>query len=221
MKKKKIKYYSPLIILFVIFILASSINSFLITINPSINNEVIINNEYKVLEDKYNKLLQANEFLEKSNLNLIISQVKYRNIYNFKEEVTIYKGYLDGIKKDAPVVTENGLIGIVKTTYKHSSVVRLITNHESNISVKINNCYGILKYIDNTLIVDNLSNYDDVNINDPIYTSGIGTLPGDIYIGKVSDIKLNNTGIEKIIKVNLSANINDLSYLYVYGDNNV
>lgn len=216
MKKKNVKYYYPLIILFLIFIFSSSINNFLIKINPNLNNSELVNAEYKILENKYNKLLEANNFLEKSDLNIIISQIKYRNIYNFKEEITIYKGYLDGIKKDSLVISNDGLIGVIKDTYKHTSIVRLITNKYSNISVKINDSYGILKYQDNSLIVANLSNYEKINIGDLIYTSGIGNLPGDIYIGKVEDISLNNTNIEKIIKVDLAADINNINYLYVY-----
>lgn len=215
MRKKNKLYYMPLIILFLVFILASSINKFLIMLNPNINNEVIINEEYKLLEEKYNDLLLASDFLKENNLDLIISQIKYRNIYNFKDEITIYKGYLDGVEKDSPVITRDGLIGIVNTTYKHTSVVRLITNQKSNISVKINDSYGILKYQNNTLIVDNLSNYAEIEVGDLIYTSGIGNLPGDIYIGMVKDITLNNTDIEKIVQVDLAANIDNINYLYI------
>ena len=107
---------------------------------------------------------------------------------------------------------------MVNKTYEHESIVELITNKNSEISVSINDSYGILKY-ENDVVVNNLNNYDNVLVGDKIYTSGIGNLPKSILIGTVSEVNLNNTGIEKVVKVFLSANINEINYVFVYGVN--
>ena len=108
-----------------------------------------------------------------------------------------------------------GLVGVITDVSENNSRVRLITSNESNISVKINESYGILKVSNGSLIVSDLSNYDNISVGDKIYTSGIGNLIGDIYIGEVSNIFLNSTNIEKIITVTPAVDFDNLKYIAV------
>ena len=146
----------------------------------------------------------------KSNINTI-----RQYIYEFNDTLTIYKGTNAGIKEGNAVITDKGLIGVVSKVNKESSVVELITNKSSNISVRIGSSYGILNMQDNSLIVSDLSMYDDVFIGEEVYTSGIGNLPGDIYIGNVIDIKANNTEIEKILEVSPVVDLSTINYVMV------
>ena len=116
------------------------------------------------------------------------------------------------------VISEDGLIGVIKSVADNSSVVRLITNQKSNVSVKINETYGLLKMQENTLVVSNITNYDSVKVGDEISTSGIGNLPGNLLIGTVKEITLDSLGIEKIITVALKPNLENLNYVYVVGE---
>ena len=77
------------------------------------------------------------------------------------------------------------------------------------------NMSGILKVSNGSLIVSDLSNYDNISVGDKIYTSGIGNLIGDIYIGEVSNISLNSTNIEKIITVTPAVDFDNLKYIAV------
>lgn len=138
-----------------------------------------------------------------------------RDIYEFSDTLTIYKGTNSGIKEGNAVITDKGLIGVISKVNKESSVVELITNKSSNISVRIGSSYGILNMQDNSLIVSDLSMYDDVFIGEEVYTSGIGNLPGDIYIGNVIDIKANNTEIEKILEVSPVVDLSMVNYVMV------
>ena len=54
-----------------------------------------------------------------------------------------------------------------------------------------------------------------VNVDDEIYTSGLGNLPDNIYIGKVKSINLNNTEIEKVVEVNIKDRLEKLDYLFI------
>ena len=65
------------------------------------------------------------------------------------------------------------------------------------------------------LIVTNINNYEKVNVDDEIYTSGLGNLPDNIYIGKVKSINLNNTEIEKVVEVNINDRLEKLDYLFI------
>ena len=183
---------------------------------------------YDKLYIKYNinsivvsKLLCSNistdfqEYKKYNNINYTLSKVKYRDIYNYKHEFTIYKGYMNNIKPGYAVINDIGLVGIITKCYKYVSIVRLITNNKSAISVKINNNYGILKYKD-TLYVDDI--IGDVSINDLVYTSGFGNIIPNILIGRVNNITYNN--INKKIEISPSVDFDSINYLYILGDFN-
>ena len=212
---KKYKDYIILLIVFLLIIFGSNINAFLRSFDNNLNSNNINNNYCTSLENDYNELLKINDFKITSELNLVVSKVMLRDIYEFSNNLTINKGSNDGIKEGNAVITDKGLIGVISKVNKESSVVELITNKSSNISVRIGSSYGILNMQDNSLIVSDLSMYDDVFIGEEVYTSGIGNLPGDIYIGNVIDIKANNTEIEKILEVSPVVDLSTINYVMV------
>mgnify|MGYP000236653355 FL=1 len=212
---KKYKDYILLLIIFLLFILSGSINRFLIAINPNLDTKNIELNYDKYLKDELDNIKKINNIEFNDDLDLQVSRVKYRNVYEYSDTLTIYKGFKNNVFVNDVVLNNDGLIGIVTKTYDYYSIVTLITNKNSNISVKINDAIGILKTINNTLVVTDINNYEKVNVDDEIYTSGLGNLPDNIYIGKVKSINLNNTEIEKVIEVNINDRLEKLDYLFI------
>ena len=212
---KKYKDYIILLIVFLIIIFGSNISNIFMLFDTNLKLDNITNTYCKSVEQDYNALLDSNSFQLQSNLNLIISKVMFRDIYEYKDTLKIYKGSSDKITEGMAVIVDNGLVGIIEDTKKNYSTVRLITNKNSNISVRIKDYYGILKMSDNRLVVSDLNNYNDINVGDLIYTSGIGNVTGDLYVGKVKEIRLNNTEIEKNIIVELDYDIDNLNYLFI------
>ncbi|MBS5862727.1 MAG: rod shape-determining protein MreC [Firmicutes bacterium] len=212
---KKYKDYILLLIIFLLFIFSGSINRFLIAINPNLDTKNIELNYDKYLKDELDNIKKINNIEFNDDLDLQVSRVKYRNVYEYSDTLTIYKGFKNNVFVNDVVLNNDGLIGIVTKTYDYYSIVTLITNKNSNISVKINDAIGILKTINNTLVVTNINNYEKVNVDDEIYTSGLGNLPDNIYIGKVKSINLNNTEIEKVVEVNINDRLEKLDYLFI------
>ena len=212
---KKYKDYILLLIIFLLFIFSGSINRFLIAINPNLDTKNIELNYDKYLKEELDNIKKINNIEFNDNLDLQVSRVKYRNVYEYSDTLTIYKGFKNNVFVNDVVLNNDGLIGIVTKTYDYYSIVTLITNKNSNISVKINDAIGILKTINNTLVVTNINNYEKVNVDDEIYTSGLGNLPDNIYIGKVKSINLNNTEIEKVVEVNINDRLEKLDYLFI------
>lgn len=212
---KKYKDYILLLIVFLLFIFSGSINRFLIAINPNLDTKNIELNYDKYLKDELDNIKKINNIEFNDDLDLQVSRVKYRNVYEYSDTLTIYKGFKNNVFVNDVVLNNDGLIGIVTKTYDYYSIVTLITNKNSNISVKINDAIGILKTINNTLVVTNINNYEKVNVDDEIYTSGLGNLPDNIYIGKVKSINLNNTEIEKVVEVNIKDRLEKLDYLFI------
>lgn len=212
---KKYKDYILLLMIFLLFIFSGSINRFLIAINPNLDTKNIELNYDKYLKDELDNIKKINNIEFNDDLDLQVSRVKYRNVYEYSDTLTIYKGFKNNVFVNDVVLNNDGLIGIVTKTYDYYSIVTLITNKNSNISVKINDAIGILKTINNTLVVTNINNYEKVNVDDEIYTSGLGNLPDNIYIGKVKSINLNNTEIEKVVEVNIKDRLEKLDYLFI------
>lgn len=212
---KKYKDYILLLIIFLLFIFSGSINRFLIAINSNLDTKNIELNYDKYLKDELDNIKKINNIEFNDDLDLQVSRVKYRNVYEYSDTLTIYKGFKNNVFVNDVVLNNDGLIGIVTKTYDYYSIVTLITNKSSNISVKINDAIGILKTINNTLVVTNINNYEKVNVDDEIYTSGLGNLPDNIYIGKVKSINLNNTEIEKVVEVNINDRLEKLDYLFI------
>lgn len=212
---KKYKDYILLLIIFLLFIFSGSINRFLIAINPNLDTKNIELNYDKYLKDELDNIKKINNIEFNDDLDLQVSRVKYRNVYEYSDTLTIYKGFKNNVFVNDVVLNNDGLIGIVTKTYDYYSIVTLISNKNSNISVKINDAIGILKTINNNLVVTNINNYEKVDVDDEIYTSGLGNLPDNIYIGKVKSINLNNTEIEKVVEVNINNRLEKLDYLFI------
>ena len=212
---RKYKDYIILLIVFLLIVFTPYINKIIYSFNNDLNIENITNNYCISLENDYNELLEINEFNIANNFNLIVSKVYLRDIYDFTNTLTIYKGTNSGLKEGLAVINNSGLIGTIKSVSDEASVVELITSKNSNISVRINDNYGILKMDKGVLVVKDLVANSDISIGDEIYTSGLGNLPSDIYVGKVINVSLNNTEIEKIIEVDLAVDLNNINYILV------
>lgn len=213
---KKYKDYIILLGVFLLFLFTSQVNRFLIAINPNLDTSKIVINYNKHLKEELDNIKKINDIEFDDNLDIIVSRVKYRDVYEYSNTLTIFKGSKNNVNVGDAVLTNNGLVGIISKTYDYYSVVSLITNKKSNISVKINDAVGVLKLENGKLVVTSINNYKNISIGDEIYTSGLGNLPDNIYVGKVKKVSLNDTEIEKVIEVDIENRLDTLDYLFVW-----
>lgn len=213
---KKYKDYIILLGVFLLFLFASQVNRFLIAINPNLDTSKIVINYDKHLKEELDNIKKINDIKFDDNLDIIVSRVKYRDVYEYSNTLTIFKGTKNNVNVGDAVLTNNGLLGIINKTYDYYSVVSLITNKKSNISVKINDAVGVLKMKNSKLVVTSINNYKNISIGDEIYTSGLGNLPDNIYVGKVKSVSLNDTEIEKVIEVDIENRLDTLDYLFIW-----
>ena len=208
--KKIFKKYNLILIFFLLFIFKDFLFNLINMKSLQPDNCIYLKN----VEKNYEELLEFNDIEVKYNIDYINSYIIYKDIYNYLNEVTILGGTNKNLQKDYPVIFNNTLVGVIKDVNKSTSIVRLLTNKDTVISVKINNEIGILEY-DNTLKITGINNYGNINIGDEIYTSGFGNIPENIYIGKVKDIILDNKNIEKIIYLDYEINLKDINYVTI------
>lgn len=151
-----------------------------------------------------NSLNEINKFPEE----MIITKVLYRDIYHFSREIII-----DNSKKNIElndlVLSKDGLIGVVREINQSRAYVQLISK-DYHVSVKINDTYGDLY----NGIVELVDRYADIKEGDKVYTSGIGYLKGDIYLGYVKEIIKNENVSGVSLKVEL-VNHKNISYVGV------
>ena len=167
--------------------LITNINKFFIV--PSNDLEMsLVKSKNIYLEKEYEKLLDF-----KNNIDITYDYIITNTIVNsYGFDKILINGNDYDINDE--VVNENGLVGLIsKVSGKHSEVTPI---YDTKILVKINDIEGkILRKDDNNnLIVGNLSNYDDINVNDKVYSNK------DSYIGKVVSVSKRNVNTEVVVE---------------------
>ena len=166
----------------------------------NLEKKIVLESDYQNLKREYEELLQANNlnvsFLEEG----ITSKVILHDPCIFFEEITILKGSEEGIKEEDVVVNERGLIGIISKVASHSSQVILLTNAKTQISVKVQNSYGILQTKEGNLFITDITSKEEILKDAIVYTSSFTSIPGDIPIGKVSSVSTSSLNQEIIVE---------------------
>lgn len=194
--------YLSFIVLFLIIILKEpimqNINNLMYIRNNNI--EIItLKNQNKELEKEYQELLTFKNNIKLDNNFTITNTLKTNYDFN---KLNINGKY----NLNDEVVNENGLIGIItKTNHNFSEMTYL---YNTNLTIKIDNITGkiISKDQNNNLIIGELSNHNNININDNVYSLY------NTYIGKV--IKINYEVLDTTILVE-TPNPRNINYVAV------
>lgn len=168
----------------------------------NINNKILIE-ENKNLKELLN--------LKTTNLEAILVRGYFVDLY---DEFVITKGKKGGLKNGYAVVNDKRLIGFVRNVNDNFANVELIENLDKKVSVKVGDSYGLLEMKNNKLIISGISaNY--LKINEKVYTSGLTTIPGNLYIGKIKKIAENDEIFKTVAYVDISDDYQEYKYLMV------
>lgn len=174
-------------------------------------------------EELRNLLSIENSILEYEE---ITATVIHRSADYWLNSLVINKGTENGIENNMAVVMGDGLIGYVSNANKSNSTVTLLTNPNivNKISVKIsvgNNkyIYGLISSydIDNNLyVLEGISDYYDIPLNAIVTTTGLTErFPAGVIVGYVKDVETDNFDLVKLVTVEPSVDINDITYVKV------
>jgi rod shape-determining protein MreC len=137
--------------------------------------------------------------------------------YNY---ITLDRGSEGGVKPDMAVISNEGVVGIVKSVSPHYSSVLSMLNLDFNVSAKIkkNGYFGPLSWNGNSsnfaILVD-IPHHVKINEGDTIVTSGFGgVFPEGILIGTIDNFKLKGGNYYEI-KVRLSNDFRKMDYVKV------
>ena len=177
---------------------------------------LVLEEKVKYLENEYNELNNFKKSLSLyANYNYLVTRVIFRENYFYNAKLILEGGSDDKIKSGMAVINENGLVGIIGDVYKNTCELILLSNVK-NLSVNINGTYGKLIYEDNLFKIKDISRDANINLNDEVYTSTLGNIKEQIYIGKVDSFK--DKTIEKEIVIESDVDFLNLNYLLIVGD---
>ncbi len=147
------------------------------------------------------------------DIESVAAHIVTRSSDSWNKTVTIDKGSGDGMVVGMPVMDASGLLGQIESVSLTSSVVKLITDESSGVSVYLQDAQteGILTgSVNGTLYIDYVPVTTSVQVGDTVITSGMGGVyPKGIYVGTVARVDSNPTDTyQKII-----VNPNTISYI--------
>lgn len=129
----------------------------------------------------------------------------------------IDRGSHDGIRRNMPVITPDGVVGKVIEAYSTTSQILLLTDKDSGIGAKLAES-GIQSPVGGNgeplLVMKYVANDDNVKYGEAVVTSGMDRIfPRDLPVGTVSEVKPGNPF--KQIRVKPSANLERLEEVIV------
>ena len=195
--------------------------------NESLKEEL---DAYK--EKEYNeKLLQEqNDWLKdyinfhSSNPNFKLTDAKIvsREAGNYGTVITLNKGTAHSIKRNMPVITADGLLGYVSEVALDWCKVTTVIEAKNSIGVysERKGTQGILEgnielREEGLCRMTFIDSADGVQIGDKIYTSGgsKSIYPADLYIGSVSEVKIDPITGEAVATVTPKIDFTKLSQI--------
>jgi rod shape-determining protein MreC len=141
----------------------------------------------------------------------ITARVIRRPTNPYQQEVIIAAGTDAGVRKDAPVVTDDGLVGTVTEVASNSAQVTLLTDQQSAVSSVVleSNAAGMVRHgtSASTLILDKVGKDQLVEEGNLVVTAGWASerfeslYPPGIPIGKVKSVGQQDVDLFKRIQI--------------------
>jgi len=152
--------------------------------------------------------------------NVIRSTFHLRN-----NHMTLNAGTDKGVKKDMGVISENGVLGIVRDVSRRFSHVISVLNNQTRIScsVKPHAYPGNLIWKDMNpkyMYLESIPKHVDISVGDTIITNGYSTIfPADIVVGTIASYQVEKGSSNYDIKVKLTNDIPNTKVAYIIKNN--
>lgn len=188
--------------------------NYLINVNASKENDSLRNK----INDLEGKLFELDE-IEKENIRLkqlmefgseishkkILAQVVAWDASSDFRVIRINKGFKDGVRLQAPVVTADGLVGYIYRLTDHFADILTLLDSSNRVDGIIQRVrtHGIVEgYSFERCLMKYVSRTEPIILNDVVITSGLGNIyPKGIRVGTVSRIERESYGITQHVEV--------------------
>ena len=158
-----------------------------------------------------------------SQFDLVTATVIARNPETWASTIVINRGTADGIAKDMPVVTPQGLVGNVVSVYSNSAKIQLILDPRSAVGSLVQRTESRVAAIvegnsANKLAprMVNIARDADIIKGDKIITSGFGGIyPKGLLVGEVTDVVNEEGGLLKYAVLKTAVDFGRLEEVFV------
>ena len=139
--------------------------------------------------------------------------------------MTLNAGTKDGIKKDMGVISEYGLLGIVRDVNSRYAHVISVLNSQSRISCSVKpHAYPgnlVWKNLDPKFMnLESIPKHVDIAIGDSIITNRYSTIfPPNIFVGTIASFQVERGSSNYNIKVKLANDIPNTKVAYIVKNN--
>jgi rod shape-determining protein MreC len=197
-----------------------------------INSDLALeNSRLRKKLDQRDQLLLTTElnFVRDSALvnrfDFVSAKVVNNSTRYYKNFITINKGKEDGLQPGMAAISQRGAVGKVKSVSEHYAVLISLLNIDEQVSsvIKRTGHFGTVQWDGtDTRFIDlkYIPRHVELKVGDTIVTSGYNSVfPEGIVIGTISSFKLNEEAQFHSIKVALSQDFGNLSFVEVVRSN--
>lgn len=180
--------------------------------------------QFQEMQKQNARYRQMLEFKESSEFDLLAAELIARDPSQWFGTITINRGYLDGVRKESPVITDRGLVGMVSNVSPNSSQVILITDPRLAVSAMVQRSRepGLVGIVEGYaqgptyLRMTNLPPDVQVQPGDAVISSGLGgVFPKGLYIGTVKDLGEDHDGLVQSVTIEPRVNFNRLEEVFI------
>ncbi|MFC4078381.1 rod shape-determining protein MreC [Salinithrix halophila] len=167
-------------------------------------------------------------YTDKYKTNCIAAQTVARNPDRWNDRVVIDQGTQDGVKKNMPVITHEGLIGRVKDATAHMADVQLLTDTGSGPGIAAHvkagdkEVFGLIEGYDTKherLLLKKIPPKAKLKKGQLVVTSRLSDIySGDLLIGTVDQVTTGEFGVDQMAYVKPAASFERLNYVLVVRD---
>ena len=170
----------------------------------------------------YRRLSDVLELAERLPYEPVVAEVIGLDASAWFRTITVNQGKNRGVELNAPVVAAGGLVGRVISLGPTVSQIQLLTDRDCSVAVLLSRTRmrgmvaGSGEQASPTgLVLNYVSNLEDVAEGDPIVASGIdGIYHKGIAVGRVASVR-NGPRLFKIITVEPAANLDRLEEVFI------
>lgn len=190
--------------------------------NTSLKNQIIkLQNELSTLRPRTKDSVHF-RIPPEMEYQLISAKVINNSTNKLQNYMTLNKGYIDGIRPDMGVISDEGAVGIIKTVNDKFSVVIPLLNPKLEVSCKFkrSNYSGTLEWTSGTDYryagLNDIARHVQLSMGDTLVTSGfVKSFPEGIPVGYIEDFHIKESDAYYSIKVKLAVNFRTLSHVKV------
>jgi len=153
--------------------------------------------------------------------NFIPARIINKSVARANNYLTLDKGYIDGVRKGMGVISNKGVIGIVKETSDHFSSVLSILHSQSKVSIVIkkNNHFGSLQWDGKnykSAKINDIPSHVKLTKGDTIITSGFSYVyPSNTILGVISEVNTNEYDNFHDLKMTFIEDMKEVKYVNV------